>query len=56
MHHHRDHLATETPHINDHTDQSTSATTHTSGTTPQVKMHQKTIGPLTARHHLYLDN
>uniref|UniRef100_A0A915I7I3 Uncharacterized protein n=1 Tax=Romanomermis culicivorax TaxID=13658 RepID=A0A915I7I3_ROMCU len=51
-----DQLATATPHIKDHTDQLTSATTNTIDTTPQVQMCQKTIGPLTACRHLYLDN
>uniref|UniRef100_A0A915IHG2 Uncharacterized protein n=1 Tax=Romanomermis culicivorax TaxID=13658 RepID=A0A915IHG2_ROMCU len=48
-------LASATPCITDHTDQMTSAASRTIDTTPPVRTRQKTIGPLTANHHLYLD-
>uniref|UniRef100_A0A915KIM7 Uncharacterized protein n=1 Tax=Romanomermis culicivorax TaxID=13658 RepID=A0A915KIM7_ROMCU len=56
MHQPTNQLVTATPHINNHTDQLTSATPLIIDTTPGVKTRQKTIGPSTAGHHLYLDN
>uniref|UniRef100_A0A915JQ70 Uncharacterized protein n=1 Tax=Romanomermis culicivorax TaxID=13658 RepID=A0A915JQ70_ROMCU len=48
-------LVSATPHITSHIDQLASATPHIINPTPQVKTHRKTTGPLTTRHHLYLD-
>uniref|UniRef100_A0A915ICH4 Uncharacterized protein n=1 Tax=Romanomermis culicivorax TaxID=13658 RepID=A0A915ICH4_ROMCU len=51
-----DQLASATPCITNYTDQLTSATSPILATTPQVRMGQKIIEPLTARHHLHLDD
>uniref|UniRef100_A0A915KEB2 Uncharacterized protein n=1 Tax=Romanomermis culicivorax TaxID=13658 RepID=A0A915KEB2_ROMCU len=56
MHYHMNQLVSATPRITDHTDQLMSATPCIIDTTPQARMRRKTIGPLTTRCHIQLDD